>query len=174
MRGPQPSGFGVKETMNKKEAATALGISLRSLERRMRSGRVKFTKSESQFGEVSFTYADLGLLEPETRPLAAQLAVVSSPDPPAVDTTAPETSTDADLENWSSEDLEKGRVQWMKPDRPNGGVLTNAPAYGSSNLPNPKSYAKLIRANAILYERSLRGTTLPRQPRRTAYSVPRF
>src|ERR1700676_907446 len=111
MQSPQPCRFGATQTMNKNEAAKALGISLRSLERRMRNGRVKFTKSgDGSFSEVSFTYADLGLPEPQTTPLA----VDSSPDLPKGDPIA-QPETDSDLEHWASEDLEAGRAQWMKP-----------------------------------------------------------
>jgi len=54
-------------TLNKKQASDALYISLRTLERRMKAGVYKFTRTgEGQWAEVSFTYADLGLTEPET------------------------------------------------------------------------------------------------------------
>jgi hypothetical protein len=52
-------------TLDKKQAADALYISLRTLERRMKAGVYKFTRTgEGQYAEVSFTYADLGLTEP--------------------------------------------------------------------------------------------------------------
>ena len=51
--------------LNKQQASDALYISLRTLERRMKAGVYKFTRTgEGQYAEVSFTYADLGLTEP--------------------------------------------------------------------------------------------------------------
>lgn len=51
--------------MTKKEACGLLGISLRTLDRRMASGRYTFTRiGEGQFAELSFTFSDLGLPEP--------------------------------------------------------------------------------------------------------------
>ncbi len=55
-------------TLNKKQAADALYISLRTLERRMKAGVYKFTRGEGKWAEVSFTYADLGLPEPTPTP----------------------------------------------------------------------------------------------------------
>ena len=56
-------------TLDKKQAADALYISLRTLERRMKAGVYKFTRTgEGQWAEVSFTYADLGLSEPTPAP----------------------------------------------------------------------------------------------------------
>lgn len=51
--------------MTKKEACALLGISPRTLDRRMASGRYTFTRTgEGQFAELSFTHADIGLPEP--------------------------------------------------------------------------------------------------------------
>jgi hypothetical protein len=55
--------------MTKKEACALLGISPRTLERRMTSGRYTFTRTgEGQFAELSFTHSDIGL--PESSPVA--------------------------------------------------------------------------------------------------------
>jgi hypothetical protein len=52
--------------LNKKQAAKALYISLRTLERRMKAGTYKFTSTgEGHWAEVSFSCADLGLPEPK-------------------------------------------------------------------------------------------------------------
>ena len=47
--------------MNKKQVKELLHISNSTLDRRMKDGTYKYTKAEGQFGEVSFTRADLGL-----------------------------------------------------------------------------------------------------------------
>ncbi len=62
--------------MTKKEVCSLLGISPKTLGRRMASGRYKFTKAEGQYGKVSFTFADLGLPEPTPAPVPA-VAVVA-------------------------------------------------------------------------------------------------
>jgi hypothetical protein len=49
--------------MNKKQACELLHISNSTLDRRMKDGTYKYTKQAGQFGEVSFTRADLGLSE---------------------------------------------------------------------------------------------------------------
>ncbi len=47
-------------TFTKKQAAALLGISPRTLDRRMKAGVYKFTRTgEGQFAELSFTHADL-------------------------------------------------------------------------------------------------------------------
>jgi hypothetical protein len=51
--------------LTKRDACRLLGISERTLRRRMADGTYKFTRNgEGQYAEVRFTYADLGLPEP--------------------------------------------------------------------------------------------------------------
>ena len=65
--------------MNKREAATLLHISPRTLERRVKAGRYTCTRAgEGQYAEVSFSYADIGLSEPA--PVIIPLAI-SHPAP---------------------------------------------------------------------------------------------
>jgi hypothetical protein len=60
-------------TLNKQQAADALYISIRTLDRRMKDGSYKYTRTgEGQWAEVTFTYADLGLPEPKEIPLPYQ------------------------------------------------------------------------------------------------------
>jgi hypothetical protein len=47
--------------LNKKQVCELLHISNSTLDRRMKDGTYKFTKAAGQFGEVTFTRADLGL-----------------------------------------------------------------------------------------------------------------
>jgi excisionase family DNA binding protein len=55
--------------LTKKEAARLLGISERTLRRRMQDGTYKYTRlGDGQFAEVRFTYADLGLEQPRSEP----------------------------------------------------------------------------------------------------------
>jgi hypothetical protein len=69
-------------TLSKAEAADLLHISERTLRRRMKAGVYKFTRTgEGQFAEVSFTYADIGLTEPEATPLPATVEVKRNPAP---------------------------------------------------------------------------------------------
>jgi Bacterial regulatory protein, Fis family len=52
--------------LTKQDAARLLGISVRTLQRRMSDGTVKFTKlGTGPFATVTFTHTDLGLPEPE-------------------------------------------------------------------------------------------------------------
>jgi hypothetical protein len=149
--------------MTKTEAAQALGISKRQLERRVRRGKIKC--SHDAQGVAVFDRADLGLPpEPETAPLAGD----SSPDLPKPDPVVPPPMTLAqqveELDAWTVDELLAARLKWCLPDDPSG-VPTNAPAYGSSTMPNPVSYALFTRANAILLDRQLRETPAPRVPR---------
>jgi hypothetical protein len=68
--------------MTKKEVCALLGISPKTLGRRMASGRYKFTKAEGQYGKVSFTFADLGL--PEPTPAPVPVVAVEAPTPERV------------------------------------------------------------------------------------------
>jgi len=61
-------------TLTKKEACKLLGISPRTLERRVASGRYAFTRTgEGQFAELSFTHADIGLPEPTPTPVPVDI-----------------------------------------------------------------------------------------------------
>jgi hypothetical protein len=63
--------------MTKKEACALLGISPRTLDRRMAKGVYKFTRTgEGQFAELSFTHADIGLTEPTPVPVTAEIKPV--------------------------------------------------------------------------------------------------
>lgn len=126
--------------MTKKEAAQALGISLRTLERRMADGSVKFSRGDEQFAEVSFTLADLGLPEPKTAFLPAHC----SGDHPPVDPVVPvETAPSDDFASMTHEELMRERARLCQPDCP-GGPITNSPAVGSGTMPSPASM-ELIR-----------------------------
>ncbi len=70
--------------MTKQQAADLLRISLRTLDRRMKDGTVKFHKAPGQFGGVSFTRADLGLPEPPEIKLPYQ----DTPEPTRISCTA--------------------------------------------------------------------------------------
>jgi hypothetical protein len=78
-----------KEPMNKSEACELLGISTKTLGRRMASGRYTFTRTgEGQYAAISFTHSDLGLPEP---------SVGESPtEPPAGDSPARDPLSDHD------------------------------------------------------------------------------
>jgi len=159
--------------MNKTEAAAALAISLRSLERRMRNGRVHFTKTgDGQYSEVSFTRADLGLPEPEPEHRTADLG------PLAVDLTGEQAAGDPvvplklsprldcaieELDFWEVTDLKIARLQWLKPDDLNGSP-SNAPAVGSSTMPSPQNYARFVRANDLILKAE--AANRPRVPSR--------
>jgi hypothetical protein len=71
--------------MTKKQAAKALYISVRTIERRMQAGQYKFTKAAGQFGEVTFSYVDLGLPEPKdtiSLPYQDEPTRQRAPEPP--------------------------------------------------------------------------------------------
>jgi hypothetical protein len=60
--------------MTKKEACALLGISPKTLERRMTSGRYTFSRAgDGQFAELSFTHADIGLPEPTPVPVPVKI-----------------------------------------------------------------------------------------------------
>jgi len=68
-------------TLNKAEAARALGISLRTLANRMQAGTVKYTKVENaRIGEQSvfFTLEGLGLREPSAAPVQHDVPINSN------------------------------------------------------------------------------------------------
>ncbi len=55
--------------LNKKEAAAALGISVRNFERRIQHGKIKGVtdSTRGQFGQKFYSYSTLGLIDPEER-----------------------------------------------------------------------------------------------------------
>jgi len=66
-------------TLTKQEACALLHISDSTMTRRMRAGQYKFTRTGSgQYAAVSFTYADLGLVELSP---AVAVEVVPEPEP---------------------------------------------------------------------------------------------
>lgn len=68
-------------TLTKKEAAALLGISLRTLDRRMAKGVYTFTRTgEGQYAELSFTHAGIGL--PEPAPVVVPVPAVTVEDEP--------------------------------------------------------------------------------------------
>ena len=67
--------------MTKKEACALLGISPRTLDRRMTKGIYTFTRTgEGQFAELSFTHTDIGLPEPTPEPVPVPVPVESKHD----------------------------------------------------------------------------------------------
>ena len=158
--------------MNKKEAAQVLGISKRQLERRIRRGKIRC--SHDAHGHAVFSRAALGL--PLEEPETAALAIDYSPDLPKGDPVVPPPMSQAEqvaeLDCWLTDELQAARLRWCLPDDPVHGVPTNAPAYGSSSMPNPLSFALFTRANAIILDRQLRGMPAPRVPR-PRYEQPR-
>lgn len=89
------------KTLTKKEAIELLGISPKTLQRRMASGQYKFTRNgEGQYAEVTFTYADLGLPEPaEPAPIAPVVESVTAPEPEPAPTSEPEPVPQRPLSN---------------------------------------------------------------------------
>ena len=68
--------------MSKKEACALLGISPKTLQRRMSKGVYKFTRAgEGQYAELSFTHAGLGLPEPESAPDRVIDLAYAAPEP---------------------------------------------------------------------------------------------
>jgi excisionase family DNA binding protein len=66
--------------LTKKEACKLLGISPRTLERRMASGRYTFTRTgEGQFAELSLTHTGIGLPEPEPVAVVEPVPAESTP-----------------------------------------------------------------------------------------------
>jgi hypothetical protein len=148
--------------MNKAEAAVALGISLRSLERRMSNGRVRFTRSgEGQYAQVFFDPADLGLSEPEKGSVAAP----QSPDLPAVDPVVPPEIAPLPINEYaasvfdaSDEELRRRVALGCRPDDP-GGRPSNAPCIGSSTMPSPFNFRRANEARSELQKRGFAGCT---------------
>ena len=150
------------------EACLALGLSRSSFQRRMRSGTIKSKKiGEGKFAPLEFSFADLGLKEPETPPLAAP----QSDDLPKADTTAPPETAPAvnveipadyghsleldRLDEWVSGALTEARKFWLLPARTDGrGVPTNQPHKDSSTMPSPENWARYERAGMILLART--------------------
>lgn len=141
--------------MKKLEVCRLLGISLRTLERRMASGEIKFTRSgEGQYASVDFNPRDLQLApeHPEPIPPPAE-ALTSQPAP----TPLSEPDYLRDLDNWSTEGLRQACVEWRKPADPVHGAITNQPSVSSSTMPSPMNYKRLLRAGAILVKRGCVG-----------------
>jgi len=83
--------------MNKSEVCELLGISPKTLGRRMASGRYTFTRTgEGQYAEVSFTHSDLGLSEPTLAVVPQASVDVSTHPEPAVPSTPREPLSDHD------------------------------------------------------------------------------
>ena len=159
--------------MNKVEAARLLGVSQRTLATMMKAGVVTYTKGPNHWDPVEFTYADLGLKEPEQIAIAApqtnDLQPVDTPAPvksEEVPTEMPEAEFLSALNLWSKEALESARLEWMKPACP-GGPPTNVPDDNSSTMPSPRMWARVLAANSILQKRALIGArpyVIPRRP----------
>jgi Bacterial regulatory protein, Fis family len=82
------------KTLSKKDACELLGISPKTLQRRMAKGQYKFTRvGEGQYAAVTFTYGDLGLsepVEPVPAPVVVEVQVEPSPVIPQRPPTAQE------------------------------------------------------------------------------------
>jgi hypothetical protein len=159
--------------MTKKEACALLGISLRTLERRVKAG----TYTRSRGRRATFTHAGLGLQEPPPEPLAALPVVLPEAQAGLEPEQVRQSESDggsclADLDDMSTEALQAALIEWRKPSDPTNGVPTNAPAVGSSSMPTPLNFARFTRANAILQARSFTGFTPARTTRpQRAFSV---
>lgn len=159
--------------MKKLEVCRLLGISLRTLERRMSAGEIKFKRSgEGQYATVEFDPNDLQLAAPEqveAMPVPQSDVPVEAVAPPEdVPAEMPEAEFLASLKLWSGEELEAMRQEWLKPACP-GGPVTNEPHDTSSNMPSPKNYARVLAVNSILQKRYLIGRKpiyLKREPYR--------
>lgn len=80
--------------MTKREACALLGISPKTLQRRMSKGVYTFTRTgEGHYAELSFTHADLGLTEPapvpEPTPVLETAPAAPEPTPEPAPTFAP-------------------------------------------------------------------------------------
>lgn len=138
--------------MNIEHAAAALGISKRTLQRRIKEGSIKSTRC----GRVlTFTRADLGLGDPapaaELDAAPGQPPAALEPEPEPAPTFDDESGPHLDptLNSWSTERLEAACKEWRKPSDPSA-PLSNQPAEHSSNHPSPHSFQMLAKANAIL------------------------
>lgn len=162
--------FSERISMNREDAAKALGVSLRTLERWAKTGKIKATKRGQC---LEFSYADLGLPEPApTEPKPAPAPVTPAqpvddwpeePTVPVEDTThTPDAEPSVeDLDGWTDEELKEGVKRWRMPSDPNA-PPSNVPAAHSSSMPSPENFARLIRANAILEFRSFGVQPKPR------------
>jgi hypothetical protein len=148
-------------TMKKLDACRMLGISLRTLERRMSAGEIKFTRSgDGQYAVVDFDPKTLQAMPP-TRTEAPPAQSAAPPEvaltlQPAIEPLS-EPDYLRDLDNWSTEALNAACVEWRKPADPLQGVATNQPAVSSSTMPSPMNYKRLLRAGSILMKRGLVG-----------------
>jgi excisionase family DNA binding protein len=70
-------------TLSRKQAADLLGISIRTLDRWVKKGRIQAPKKigEGQYAESVFTHSDLGLSEPEPKPKATPIPTIPEPEP---------------------------------------------------------------------------------------------
>lgn len=169
--------FRPKEFNDKKEACTLLGISLRTLERRIKAG----TYQRLPGRRATFTHAALGLPEPSSEPIEPALpSALPVAQATVEDEAAPVRMPEPDggpsivsLDEMATEDLQAALIEWRKPSDPRNGVPTNAPSLGSSSMPSPLNYARFIRANAILQERRFSGFTPTRTTRpQRAFNAP--
>src|SRR5882724_7824456 len=90
--------------LTKTQACELLGISPKTLGRRMASGRYTFTRTgEGQYAEVSFTHSDLGLPEPSASKLDEQRESITDsvthPEPADNVSARPESEPLADCAN---------------------------------------------------------------------------
>lgn len=97
-------------TLTKKEACKLLGISPRTLDRRMAKGQYKFTRSGvGQFAELSFTHADIGL--PEPAPVVELVpAVTVEPEPQFAPSPLSESELRAEADQRFADDFKRGKA----------------------------------------------------------------
>jgi len=97
-------------TLTKKEACKLLGISPRTLERRMASGRYKFTRTgEGQFAELSFTYTGIGV--PEPAPVVEPVpAVEVEPEPKFAPSPLGPIELKAEADQRFADDFKRGKA----------------------------------------------------------------
>ncbi len=156
--------------LTKKQVCDRLGISLMTLNRRMRDGSIKYSKAEGRLARCYFDETQFQVAQPSAVDAAvpAEVAAVDV-EVPAVDV---EVDVPADyghslelarLDEWTSGALVAGREQWCLPARTDGrGVPTNQPHRDSSTMPSPEHAALWARAGAILQERSAKNGEIPR------------
>jgi|SRR5579872_862869 len=128
-------------TLSRKKAARLLGISISTLQRRTKSGQYKATKTgDDQFAEVVYTYASVGLPEPEL-PIAPELVdpidedrpieiLASKPQPSPVDLKAEEDRRFAD-------DYRAGLATDSSGNKVDG-TNSRFPTYGAVPLTGPQ------------------------------------